>query len=279
MVATMTKMFLPFLLVGLVAIQPFVQGAGVARADGLVHGEGRLVATVGVVLKSVDEISAILPEGLELSPIDGVPAGYHPMLMIFGQQKDVSTFAGSLRVGSIADYHEMLWAIPNVRLSGSSKNRFYFAKFYVDSEAAKLAGIPFAFPKHSGVISESDLFYSAQGLHESAPRFYASLTDVPVADEARMNANFQWLRPLLDQEIIARKAGIYRCTVMDHHLDEAIISPVTMTGKTEEGALDDGDLSGSAGFAFELNDLSHDPFGSFRLDTRWTINTPTSCHD
>jgi hypothetical protein len=215
-------------------------------------------------------IAAALPPGLRLRQVTGVPRGKHPIILSFGQQKNVTTTVldPSVRL----DYAEAVIGLPNVGLSADSSDHVgvYMPRLDVSDPIATILGWTLGYQKVLSAINASVRLFTVQTL----------LTRIVVYDWAveltGLNGrpvdfpNFCFTADLLRQPIISVDAGgLPIFTVFDWKFDES-----TLFGSEALLEVSSECLSVLPRGRYSWNSYKTDIAGAGRFAVPWELTGP-----
>lgn len=178
-----------------------------------------------IVYAEIDRnlVADVLPPSLRLADPKGPVVTKHPIILIYGKQKQPETTLLGPPPLPIADYDELILIIPFVQSTNGSHWHNYVVRMYLDSPAAVFGGnVFFGYRKELAELDDTSGFDVSQS---GILRFEAA--DNPTsawmsAAEADMQfTHFKDLREIMEMPILGTKDFMYVCSYFVWNFDNA----------------------------------------------------------
>ncbi len=265
-------------------------------------GVGEQTATFVVVPLPRDQAAALLPDELQLLPCDVAGQGKHPLLCMFGRQRnvhtsfplldgrdtaDVAKYLGSLS-GAVdgshlkplaLNYLEIISVVPFVGWSDAAAaaacpGPFVWApRLYLDQPVAIFLGWLVGYAKEFAWINGDQTSMAAAGL-DNAPRLTGWAHPRGPGAPPTAFPKFADLRKILKQPVMGCTVeGTYIRTTFDYQLDQARVWPalaeVRLTDQFFHGLLPE--------ITWSVDGIDTQPLGGLCIDVPWRLTDPVVC--
>lgn len=235
-------------------------------------GIGRIDAHCAIVLKPASYVTKKLPTGLTLVRPPEL-TDKHPVILIFSKQRNVRP--GFVPFGGIS-YHEFVELIPSVAFAegGPAGGPFsYMPYLLLDQIAPVVVGVNlYGFNKRLGRIRSRGGSYEIRSeLGETRARFDDEWLPGDISKFENMNK----VRDLMELPLIGQTpTGSWVFSYLDFGLDAATIQATKGTVEIGEPVIQPGpDSDGDYSF-YRFPSIRDEPYGAFRLSTKWTLSVP-----
>lgn len=230
------------------------------------HGNGK----VAVLAMPRADIQQLLPPGLEIGDNPKLPAAQVSIsiMMVRHDNLRMLTSAGDLTL--VPEYNEVIFAINNVRKTGSKKSYWYFKKLYLDSWPAIIGGWYLAYPKRFGIF---DFQESSMVGTTAAGNLISRLDFQPdsEADPAQFSEDFEEIKKSLMLPVIEPGINGWVCSQFVWNFDTAIYFPIK--GQLELTHKLNPLIPGS----YSFQSLHGSGIGGYSLESDWTLQGPIKC--
>jgi len=223
-----------------------------------------------------DAVAAMLPRGLALAPQAVTGPQQHPVILLFGQQRDVRV---NLLPLGIPSYLEFICAVPWVmhtdRALADLAPMIWPQRLYLDSAPPIALGVyGFGLPKKMAAITFDDDSYVVRDSVTGAEIIAAGYSRRGPDGRSHDYPHFAAVRPGYEMAMVTphRLLG-WQYTVYDFSLDSAHMAPLAM--EVRIGANDFGLPAG----LHHVPPLSLSALGGFFLTAGGTINNPFQSFD
>ena len=187
-------------------------------------------------------VASLLPEDLELAPPAGTVTGHHPIMInsnAFSGYMDLVN--GEESPGAIADYDELVIAIPYVRKVGGTKLFYFSLIMFLNEPTAVFAGNLFGYNKKEALVTKAGdwerIKYATLLGEPIVELTHAVAEAVPIAE-----ANFEKLPSFVDiAQIFAmpllgkRDDGTFTCTYFEMDPTNAVVAPADTIARFSSG--------------------------------------------
>lgn len=233
-----------------------------AKADG----------TIVTVLANKDSIVDLLPYGLELVPVPGLPADVHPVVIFIGQHKGLSTvFSSGFQATVVAGtYNEVTYGIPSVRAPGMKKTYTHLLTLLLDSTRAIAGGWFYGFPKLPANFHIDGNRTTVTKPFFGSKLISAEVNEVTQFDQGELEKNFAAVKASITP-LIVNFMGTYKCIDFDWNFDSAQIAP------TDVNLTVFSHMSKTVSGNFVSPGLDKSPLGAFRVRTQWQMGSVRTC--
>lgn len=227
-----------------------------------------VVDAVGVVLALPrDFLSRMVPAGLRLAPAPGLPAGMHPLGVLFCSHTDVRPSLGPAFLSG--RYDEVAFALPFVRKGeGADGEDFTILPLLMLNDLlAAGAGFVLGFNKKLATLEVRPAWRRAATVLRGTPLL--DLETSPSGPAARV-ANlpkFELARRIFRQPVLVRHLGGFRRAQMDFGLEDALITPHQGTLRVRSRF-----LNGLEPAEITLPGVDSSTFGAFGFKSTWFLD-------
>jgi hypothetical protein len=197
----------------------------VPEPKGSLRVTGRLDGVVLILDLPAGPLAALLPPGLEILPQSVVAAGRHPLVLLFGQQREVGP--DLLPFG--LSYLEFVLALPFVRPRDGPQGPFcHLPVLLLDRRLPTVLGRwLYGFAKRRAACQRSEDSFVIARLEDGAALLSARFAAAGATGRAGELEDFQNLRCLFEQPLISQgRGGRWRYARFDFALARAALQPV-----------------------------------------------------
>ena len=231
--------------------------------------------TSAVVLALPDKTARhLLVPGLELGPQNLTPAGTHPLLCMFGYQRDVRP---PIHIFPGMDYLEFIAALPWIhwREAASPCGRpfVFMPRLYLNRFLPTVLGWVCGYAKQLARLHMRKTVYHVRSLFTPGRLITGSFT---LRGNPAPPAEFQFFPPI--QEVFRQRfigqgpLGRFVCTEFNFNFQEAKMQAIAA-----EGDITNECLPGLPAQGYQVPGIDEDPLGAFQLHVRWELTPPFDC--
>ncbi len=283
-----------FLWSGFLLLCPFSASADTALFPGPVIPQpdvtGLYRAGAHVISASIESARQVLPPELELAPQDVSEPGTHPLVFMFGFQKDVRHvlfgWPATIPFLEPADYTEFVFAVPFVQLkpqfrkSGAYHGPFYYMpRLFLDASLPIALGYLYGFHKQRRQISADRHDFEILNSDGHAPMLRAHFSDpsAPFASASDVPA-FRSLQKLLSLPVIGKLSiGYYLCSRFTWNDGEEGKAGLQVAPAASTLEVLTPFFPGAQALSSSSSGLGHETLGSFRMISNWRLRGPFGC--
>jgi hypothetical protein len=237
-------------------------------------------AQVGIYFSSVviltieTEIArGLLADGLELGPQNLTPSGTHPLLCMFGYQRDVRPpfpFPGM-------DYLEFIAALPWVhwrQASNSCGRPFVFMpRLYLNRFLPTILGWICGYAKQLARLHMKETFYHVRNLFTPDPLAEGRFMRKGEPGPPSAFKFFPPIQEVFEQRFIGKSLlGTFVCTDFRFDFKEARMQAIDADLDIKEEC-----VQGLPALLYSVKGIDQHPLGAFQLHVRWHLTPPFDC--
>ncbi|MXU63911.1 NAD(P)-binding protein [Oceanomicrobium pacificus] len=216
------------------------------------------------------EVEKLLPEGLELAPQDLTGPDQHPIILLFGRQRDVRP--NLLPIGM--DYLEFICAVPYVRHTDPALQDMppliTPTRLYLNALPPILLGVyGYGFPKLRARMSSDASCYEVCDPRDGSPIISCEFKFSGPQARAEDYEPMARVRPAYEMAMVNKnKLGMWQYAYYDFSLGQALVQPLDMEIKVYS------DCFGLEPCVLKPPSVKDSPLGGFFLTSAATINNP-----
>lgn len=228
--------------------------------------------TIVTVLADKKSIFDILPYGLQLVPVPGLPENLHPVVIFIGRHTGLSSItpAGDKMTVVQGRYNEVTYGIPSVRAHGMAKTYTHLATLLLDSTRAIVGGRLYGFPKLPANFHFDESLMTVTKPFTGSKLISAEISEIAEYDRLEMNKNFAAVKASITP-LIVNIMGSYKCIDFNWNFDSAEVSPVDVNLTVFSH------MSRAVSGSFVSPGLDKSPLGAFRVRSNWEMSSPRTC--
>ncbi|HVG48731.1 MAG TPA: acetoacetate decarboxylase family protein, partial [Rubellimicrobium sp.] len=219
-----------------------------------------------------DAVARMLPSGLALAPQALTGPDQHPVILLFGRQRDVRMNA---MPRGMTSYLEFICAVPYVIHADPREGRtppmIWPQKLYLDSDPPIGLGVwGYGFPKERASILLDDGSYIVRDRRTGREILSCTWTSKGARDRAFAFPQFSRVRAAYEMAMVTKRplVGTWQYSVYDFSLDSALLEPVEMEVRVGVNAF------GLPPGLVRPPSIAEAPLGAFFLTADGTINNP-----
>lgn len=242
----------------------------IAQTNRWAWASGHLEVTNVVLALPVDEVKALLPDGLSLTPQSLTPTGTHPVVLMFGQHSHVHPWFQP--PGSGGSYNEWIVATPFLEWSGGGtvKPCAYMSRLYLNSFYYVVLGWMYGYPKKLSRSTVTPASYDVRTFPGNQPR--VSMINEPAGSITPFSAlpGHAALAPVFEAPFF-QKLGLlpWLGSRMWFGLDTANVQPMTATFSLTEGC-----APGLRAMDKQVGSIVQGIPGAFHMSCDWLLSRP-----
>lgn len=173
-------------------------------------------------------VAAALPPNLLLAPNSAAP-DLHPVIFLFGHQRNTKWIVAGTRIPIGDDYTEMMVLIPFVQKDAGGNMHTYAARMYLDDlEAILLGNLHFFYAKKWGTVDELGLAFTQ--FHNETPYFEAGIQvgEWHTSEQAESELpNYVAIREIFEMPIVGSSGLLgLKCSYFEFHYENAMVAAV-----------------------------------------------------
>ena len=237
----------------------------------VVDALGLFLASVVVLPVANQEAQRLLPHALELAPQPILEDGRHPVLLLFGHQRDVRL---NIFPQERMDYLEFLIAVPHVQWKKTSnpyRGPFvYMPRLYLNETWPTILGWFCGYAKKRGRVKAGVDHYHVHSLLGDQPLIEAHF--IPRDGNRRSSdfPHFQRLREMFKQPVIGQALlGLLVCTFFDFEFEKGHMQDLEARVQIHRPF-----VPGLPVETYAVQGIEKDPLGAFRFILPWTLTAP-----
>lgn len=238
----------------------------------LIQGAGYYRCGAVVLPYPTQNINQLLPKELEMGEQTVTPPGTHPLLLLFGQHRDVHV--DGVNIFGL-NYMETVVSVPYVRWRDTRRAFVgplaYLRRMYLSELLPVLMGYPYAFPKELARIQGLP-DYRVRSFLGDQPLLLGNFHPYGPATDAMSFPNFAGLVDLFRQPFVCNIGFGFVCSNMTFDTTRGAVRAADATVVIEREFVK-GIIPGPT----SLPGLDADPLGAFMFEAPWKITTPFNC--